>query len=266
MPKARPRSVALVCAGSISRSDITRVPNLVSHLGPIKAGTMRVASRAANTLRAGFPVQRYEELKDTSFILISSPAERAAELISALAGAELEWANRVVVLMGSSLDSSQLGQLQAKGATVASLHLVEFPGTPLCIVEGPDAAVRALQNVTGVKLLQVRQGEMPQCHAALCLASHCFLPLFDACVQSLFEAGLDVGQAQKFADRLILRSLSGYAKAGKSSWAPVPREFMLEKAGRLQNSNPSLAVFYSTMFDLAGNWMRRQCPAGNPDL
>ncbi len=252
------RSVALVCAGTISRAEITRVPNLISHLGPIKAASMRVASRAANTFRAGYAVQTYEDLNEAPLILISAPGDRAPELIEDMSQAELNWPRKTVVLTGSSLDSNALACFETKGASVGSLHIEDCPGVPLCIFEGQEAAFRSLKQIMGRhggKLLWIRQGDMPRCFAALGLSSHCFVPLLDASVQALLEAGLSPAQAEQVADRLILRSLRSYAKAGKASWSPVPRDFMLDKSAHIRPKNANLAAYYSAMCDLAGIWM-----------
>ena len=50
------QSVGLIGAGKITDSPLERMWALRERLGPVKASSMRVASRIANSLRAGHPV------------------------------------------------------------------------------------------------------------------------------------------------------------------------------------------------------------------
>src|SRR5258708_29679037 len=68
MTKAR--SVALVCAGQVSRSGLVRLPALAEQLALVKSTHLRQASRAANALRAGTAVSTYEQLAKAKTFLI----------------------------------------------------------------------------------------------------------------------------------------------------------------------------------------------------
>src|SRR5262249_38420429 len=109
--------------GHLSRSFIARLPRLSSELGPVAAQTYRLASRIVNMLGAGHPAKRYEGLNKEDLILVCSPGQDAAPIISALAEA-LECHGKTILLCDSGADSRQLAALQSRGAAVGSLHAI----------------------------------------------------------------------------------------------------------------------------------------------
>jgi hypothetical protein len=62
--------VALVATGKLMRSFILDLPGFRERIGPVKAASLRVASRITNTLQAGFPVADYEALQPCPMIFI----------------------------------------------------------------------------------------------------------------------------------------------------------------------------------------------------
>src|SRR4051794_29986401 len=109
MRKLRP--VALVCAGPVSRTALEDLPKLREQLGAVKAGSYRLASRYVNRLRAGTPVHSYDELHDSSLILINVPEGMIPAVVSDLAGANIRWTGKHVALYQSGFDCSALGPL-----------------------------------------------------------------------------------------------------------------------------------------------------------
>src|SRR5689334_25335584 len=108
----------MVCAGAVSRTIAGTHPTILDRLGPVKAASLRVASRAANTMRAGIPVSTYEDLATAQAILISAPDSEAPSIIADFAKATLRWKHKVIILADSQLDVSILRPVAAHGAAI----------------------------------------------------------------------------------------------------------------------------------------------------
>ena len=92
MTKSLP--VAVVAAGRLRDYPVLRFNSVVEHLGPVKAPTYRQASRVANTLRAGHPVKRFEDLSPCRTILICSPESRTPRLVADIAASRVQFVVR----------------------------------------------------------------------------------------------------------------------------------------------------------------------------
>src|SRR5467141_2555026 len=101
------RSLALVCAGPISRTTLGRLPKLAGQLGPVKSGSLQRASRAVNALRGGTPVADYGDLNGARTVLVNVPDQQLPAIVAELA-AGVNWKHKVALLCNSSLDSSEL--------------------------------------------------------------------------------------------------------------------------------------------------------------
>ncbi len=73
----KPPRLGLLVEGRLTSSAFLRSPGILSHLGPVKAKSQRVARRATNFLRAGIPTDSYEAFEDVQVILIHVPAHCA---------------------------------------------------------------------------------------------------------------------------------------------------------------------------------------------
>src|SRR5687768_8233131 len=102
----RTRSVALVCAGPISRGTVARLAGLVDHVGWVKAPSYRLASRSVNALRAGVPVHKYEDLNRADLIVVSVPRELESYTIAGLALSQIDWGRKACVILDTLLESS----------------------------------------------------------------------------------------------------------------------------------------------------------------
>ena len=76
MKKAK--SVALIGAGKLTDSPLSRFYWLSDRLGPVKSSSFRLASRIANQLRAGHPVKDFEEFHSSELILVCVPESDVA--------------------------------------------------------------------------------------------------------------------------------------------------------------------------------------------
>ncbi|MGB9605106.1 MAG: hypothetical protein ACPL88_04420, partial [Bryobacteraceae bacterium] len=144
----KPLTIGLVAAGRLSRSLVTRLPGLPERLGPVLAPSSRLASRLVNLLRAGHPVERYEELEDVQMLLVAVPDEMTAQVANDLARSVSDWRGKVVVLCESRHDCTALQLLADRGAATASL--TPIPGlNDRYLVEGDRRAVREARSLPG---------------------------------------------------------------------------------------------------------------------
>jgi predicted short-subunit dehydrogenase-like oxidoreductase (DUF2520 family) len=239
-----------VATSRISQSPIVRFRNLAEHLGPVKAASYRQASRIANTLRAGYPVHRYEDLSRSRIVLVHDSGEKAAPVLSQMAAAGLDWSEKVVLICGESFTSEDLSELAAKGAAVGSLTAIDGPGELRFLVEGDRLAVRGakkLVEVGGGRVLEIRQCTQRVCAAGASFASWLLVPLIDASVECFRAAGLTPGRAGPIVERIVERSLRAYLKGGRRSWkeprSAEQRRAILRQVESLRKTDSELASF-----------------------
>src|SRR5271170_1679957 len=128
MKKAQ--SVGLISTGSLTDSPLTRFWWLSERLGPVKSASYRVASRIANMLQAGHPVKDYAQFKSCDLILVCVPEETVSQTVHEMASAGISWRGKAVVLCSTWLDSGELHELGARGASVGSISVIPgFPGS-----------------------------------------------------------------------------------------------------------------------------------------
>src|SRR5580693_2238998 len=96
MKKAK--SVALIGAGKLTDSPLSRFYWLSDRLGPVKSSSYRLASRIANQLRAGCPVRDFEEFHASELILVSVPDPMLAGVLRDLASAPIDFNGKAIVL------------------------------------------------------------------------------------------------------------------------------------------------------------------------
>ena len=137
---------ALVAAGRIRDSFLTRVPRLAERLGPVRSSSFRLASRISNFLGAGYSVESLEAFERSRVILIAMPKPWLPVVVEQLAGTGFDWKSKSVLLCDSELDSSALEALARLGASTGSIVAVP-PGTePVYLVEGERRALRVRLN------------------------------------------------------------------------------------------------------------------------
>ena len=125
---SKAQSVGLIGTGNLTDSPLTRFFRLPERLGPVKSASYRVASRIANMLQAGHPVKDYAQFKSCDLILVCVPEETVSQTVHEMASAGISWRGKAVVLCSTWLDSGELHELGARGASVGSISVI--PGFP----------------------------------------------------------------------------------------------------------------------------------------
>jgi predicted short-subunit dehydrogenase-like oxidoreductase (DUF2520 family) len=267
MRKLRP--FALVGAGQVRNSCLNRLPAVTQHLGPVKAQTFRLASRIANTLRAGYPVRRYEDLDDCRLIIVCVPASLIKQVLSDMAAADCSWSGKAVLIYNSFLADGELEVLSARGAALGSLVAIESADNDRFLVEGDRLAVRAakrLLDTGGARALEIRRSSQVLYAASSTFGSCLFVPLVDASVACLRQAGLTRGQAGLIVEKTIQKSLRSYLKGGRRAWkGPLAlrnRDAVLRQLEVLREIDPLLATYFAEcarqslkLFGKSANWL-----------
>src|SRR6266403_5940095 len=139
MKKAQ--SVALIAAGRVTGSVVGGFGRLSERLGPVMAPSFRLASRIANSLRAGHPVRNYAEFDSCRLILVSVPDAMLPAVINEIASANISWRNKSIVLCSALLDSGELSDLASRGASIGSISVIPGCEAPHYLVEGDPLAI-----------------------------------------------------------------------------------------------------------------------------
>lgn len=203
---------ALVYAGPVRRSSLTRLPGLAYQLKYIKSSSVATASRAVSALRAGQAVRRYEELAGADLILISVPDAAVARVVSDLAASQLEWKGRTVALFDSAMDTSALLQLKARGAHVATLNWSAHPER--FFAEGSAAGLKRIRTLTGKRSLLVLTSKAMYLKAEM-ISRDGFFPMLASTVELFRKAGMEKAAAEQTAAALFTESIRAWLRAGR---------------------------------------------------
>jgi predicted short-subunit dehydrogenase-like oxidoreductase (DUF2520 family) len=239
----------LLGAGAVSASLIGKLPARTQELGPVSAVSYRVASRLANTLRAGFPVRTAGELSAARCILFHAPQEFVDPLLESLEGAEMDWSGKALVICDCAVDGSVRQRFRAKGATTATARQFDLAGR--MIVEADEAGgeaqriVRRIARELHMKAVEINPGAPDLLGAAVTLASAAVTPLIDRAAELLRACGVKDIEATRIASSLFEQSARDYAHSGKQSWAWYVRKPRVEQLrAQIAAADPLLAPVF----------------------
>jgi len=223
----------LLGAGAVSASLIGKLPARARELGPVSAVSYRVASRIANTLRAGFPVRSAAELSEARCILFHSPPEFLAPLLRQLENAALDWTGKTLLVCGCVVDRAVLRRFEDKGATTAIAWRFEVAGR--LIVEADEsggAAQRIARRIASelrLKAVDIPPDATDLVGAAVTLGGAAVTPLIDRTAALFKAAGVKDSEAARIAASLFEQCARDYAHSGKQSWAWYVRKPAVEQ-------------------------------------
>jgi hypothetical protein len=208
-------------AGAVSASLIGRLPSRTRDVGPVSAVSYRVASRIANTLRAGYPVRSADELGEAPGVLFHAPPEHLETLLGLLERAEIDWTGKALVFCDCFALEAVRQRFEAKGASTAVARQFGIPER--IIVEGNDGpALHAVHRMAGelrMKAVEISPGSAVLFDAAVTLGSAAITPLIDRAAALLRDAGIRDIEAARIASSLFEQTARDYAHSGKQSWA-----------------------------------------------
>jgi predicted short-subunit dehydrogenase-like oxidoreductase (DUF2520 family) len=253
----KPLRVGLVVEGNATRSVMVRLPKLPEVLGPVKATVPRVARRLSNFLRAGEVAHEYRELETATLLLLRVPDERLAAVVDELAASELTFRNVSVALCESWLTAEALAPLAERGASVASVQVLQGRRNWF-LAEGQLGAIRAVRGLldyNDCKLIEIREGSKAKCFAAGVLAGALPMPLYLSAQHALRDAGLSGNNLAAVLDEIAMTLFREFAKGARAAWGgPLSEASELAKEQHmswLEGNDPQLAATLSAYLTLA---------------
>ena len=185
---------ALVIEGNLTASPVLKLPRMPSELGPIKAGSLRIARRVSNFLQAGHAVASYEELQASKLVLLRLPDSSVERVVDEICASELVLEGLAFVLCDTWLGSETLNRLRQKGAAVATTCQIHAAhGMPYFAAEGMAAATRPLRKLLDrcdARMIEIRPGTKELLFGAELLTTALPIPIFMAAQQALRACGI----------------------------------------------------------------------------
>jgi len=215
----------LIGAGAVNASLIGRIPGKARALGPVAASSYRVASRIANTLRAGNAVRTVDELDSVRVILFHAPPDQMASLTELLGSADIRWTGKSLIICDCEDSGPATLRFRARGASVALLRGSGIPGR--VVVEGTSPALTHASGFARgmrMKAIQIGPGCEDAFDAAVMLGSGALTPLIDHATTLFRKCGVRDSDAVKMASAIFEQTARDYAHSGKQSWAWHKRE------------------------------------------
>lgn len=240
MKKAK--SVALIGAGKLTDSPLSRFYWLSGRLGPVKSSSFRLASRIANQLRAGHPVKDFEEFHSAELILVCVPEPMLPEVLGELAAAPIDFNGKAVVLSSLWLGSSELRELSARGAAVGSICLIPGFEDLRYLVEGDRLAVlraRRLVEHRDRRAITIERSFKPFYLAALTCTGSVLFSVLMAAGEALRLAGVTPADSSNILEKQVIRTLRSFVRSGRNA-LPAPQEWSRQMRA-LSAADPNLA-------------------------
>ena len=212
-------SYALIAAGSVGKTLIGRLPAKSRQIGPVAAVSYRVASRIANSLRAGRSVRDLTDIDESQVILFHAPPEQIRLLLHLCFAAPVNWQGRTMIFCDCEPPPSALARLHADGVFTAIARSFGVPGFA-AIQGGPHAlpVARRMVRDIGLRPLEIASDRANLFSAAVTLATAALTPLVDRAAYLLRCAGLRDGDSIRVAEILFQQTVKGYAHSGRQSW------------------------------------------------
>ena len=245
------RNVAMIAAAPVSPS-IVKLPRLAEILGPVRAVSLRAASKISNGMQSGFPSDEFKDFENCKLILICVPDRKVHHAVQELADSGLQWPGKSVVLCDSRMDSADMVLLENLGGHTGSIAQIDGFEPMRFVMEGhPQAAieVRRFMDRCQSKLVKIPAGKKALYSAGLGFAGSLAMPLMAASAECLKKAGLTPEMAAAVAEKTLERTIRTFKKAGKQGWMGALASRDLESVRRqmaaLGLENPILGAYFA---------------------
>jgi hypothetical protein len=215
----------LIGAGAVNASLIGRLPGKSRALGPVAGVSYRVASRIANTLKAGEAVRTADELDGVRVILFHAPSDQFATLAELLKEADIGWRDKSLVFCDCEVPACAADHFRGLGADVAVLRRCAIPGR--VVVEGSGAALTMAHRMARdlhMKAIEITPGCGDLFEAALTIGTGALTPLIDHATSLLRSCGVRDKEALQLAGALFGQTVREFSHSGRQSWSWYVRE------------------------------------------
>ena len=210
--------IGLIAAGKITDSPLTRIWAFRERLGPVKAPSMRVASRISNSLRAGHPVCDYQDFDACGLILISTPDPLLPRIVEELSAQPLTWIHKTVVLCSALLGSNHLERLSSAGASVGSLCAIPGFEDRWFLLEGDkrvETQIGSIMDQECTRITPIRNSSKQLYMTALACTGSLFTPLLIRAGSLLKQAGVPITESEAIIAKQVERTMRMYFRAGQ---------------------------------------------------
>lgn len=214
----KPQQLALVGAGKFTDSPLTRMQDLAGQLGPVKAPSLRVASRISNSLRAGYAVSDYEEFQNSELVLISVPDDLLSGVIADMTAAPISWHGKAVVVCSPCAGCDQLRPLARAGAVIGSLATIPGYEHRWVLLEGDRTVERLVRGViayNGLRITTIHPFHKKYYLDSLTSVGTQFVPCLKEATEALKCAGVDNNEATAIIEKQVTRTMRSYFRSGK---------------------------------------------------
>ena len=210
----------IVCAGAVSTSLVGRLPGHARALGPVAGVSYRVASRIANSLKAGWPVPSFDELDPYRLILFSSSPEQVSPLVQLLLDAKIQWSGKSLIFWDCDVPGMLLRRFGASGASIARVRRCGVAGH-LTVTGSAPALTFANRLIRELKAkpIEIAPGSEVLFDAAMTMGTAALTPLLDSIARILRQCGVRDAEATHMAAGLFAATATDYAHSGRQSWA-----------------------------------------------
>lgn len=256
MKKAKP--LALIGAGKLNGSPVSKFWRLSERLGPVKSPSFRLASRIANSLRAGHPVRDYTEFDSCGLIVVSVPDAILPAVVNEIAAANICWRNKAIVLCSASLDSGELSVLAERGASIGSISAIPGFEDPRYLVEGDRLAILELKKLVENgprRIIAIERSLKPFYLAALTSTGSLLFALLFAASECLRQAGISALDSATILERQLHRTLRSLVRVGRKAYS-APRQLQ-KQLDALAKAGPELAHYLEQSTHLAARLLRK---------
>lgn len=218
----RVHRIGLVTAGKITGLWIEKTLELKRNVGPVYSTSLRLASRASNTLlRTGFHTTDWEELYRCEAVLFFLPAKSLRLMVDEWIRDGRDLRGFRFVLCDPDLSLTDLDPVRHLGALTASLGPLPHHDPHRFVGEGDVAAlapVIRLLEADGLKFNRLNTGGKQQLALAVDQLQTDTLPLFARSVETLRESGLTHEVAVALSEKCLSQMLRLYARNGRRIW------------------------------------------------
>jgi hypothetical protein len=252
------QQLGLIVEGNSTRSIILRYPGLSETIGPIKASVPGVAQRVSKFIRAGNPIDTYEELENCNIVLIRVPDRSVPRIVKELADSQLNMLGISFVLCESWLPSEVLAPLKLRGALVATLLAVPAQSAHWFALEGEYAAVkrmRRLLNTFEASTVELKAGTKYLYFAASAFAETLPRVLFASAQRALREAGISGNHLYAVLEEMAQSMFRDISQGARAGWTgpllECPSEIATSYMLHLKQTRPDLEALLSEQLKLA---------------
>src|SRR5436305_285701 len=210
--------LGLILEGNSTHSDILRMPGILQELGPVKSGSIRVARRHSNQMRAGYPVADYHELHSANLILMKLSDSSVARVVDELCASDLPMRGVGFALCETWLQSEALQPLAQRGASVSTVVKLQSLSTPRFIVEGDFKAVRQVRRFlsrSGALSIEVSPEHKHLVFASELLSITLPVSLLHSAKQLLREGGLSGNVLWDILDQMARKMVLDFSRGSR---------------------------------------------------